>query len=36
MLREEKEENSASRMLSLAVMALNLTLAGSLYDRVDQ
>jgi hypothetical protein len=36
MLREEKEDDSASRKLSLAIIGLNLTLAGSLYVRLDQ
>jgi hypothetical protein len=34
-LWEEKESGSASRKLSLAIIALNLTLAGSLYIYVD-
>jgi hypothetical protein len=36
MLREEKEDDSASRKLCLAFILLKLTLAGSLHVRVDQ
>jgi hypothetical protein len=36
LLREEQEDDSASRKLSLVIIALNLILAGSLYGRVDQ
>jgi hypothetical protein len=35
-MREEKEDNSVSRKLSLAIVTLNLTLAGSLYEWMDQ
>jgi hypothetical protein len=36
MLQEEKEDNSASRKLSLGFISLKLTLAGSLHVHVDR